>query len=168
MIGVGLGYEGDYHWDEMKLTKDENSTMYVGDFTIESDQYLEGCYFDFEEERELYCENFDKNARIWAPDTEGEWVGNWSNDDGIMYFDSGEDYGETLQLEYQYRTESAGQDFFNTVQEFSGVTCCLGFILSIVMLIVGFSQGKPGMGWGGVSALVALPVVSFLSLLILW
>ena len=168
MIGVGLGYEGDYHWDEMKLTKDENSTMYVGDFTIESDQYLEGCYFDFEEERELYCENFDKNARIWAPDTEGEWVGNWSNDDGIMYFDSGEDYGETLQLEYQYRTESAGQDFFNTVQEFSGVTCCLGFMLSIVMLIVGFSQGKPGMGWGGVSALVALPVVSFLSMLMLW
>ena len=168
MIGVGLGYEGDYHWDEMELTKDENSTMYVGDFTIESDQYLEGCYFDFEEERELYCENFDKSARIWAPDTEGEWVGNWSNDDGIMYFDSGEDYGETLQLQYQYRTESAGQDFFYTVQEISGVTCCLGFILSIVMLIVGFSQGKPGMGWGGVSALVALPVTSILALTVLW
>ena len=27
MIGVGLGYEGDYHWDEMKLTKDENLSL---------------------------------------------------------------------------------------------------------------------------------------------
>ena len=57
--------------------------------------------------------------------------------------------------------------FFSDIEEIAAVTCCLGFFLSIIMLIVGFSQGKPGMGWGGVSALAALPVIGILSGLIM-
>jgi hypothetical protein len=54
------------------------------------------------------------------------------------------------------------------IGDINGFTCFLGLILSIVFLIVGFSQGKPGMGWGGVTALASLPVVSFLSVIVMW
>ena len=172
MIGTGLGFEEDYRGETVEMTKNENSTMYEGEFKIDSDQTLQWCHINFDEEIDpedyLYCEDHDDFARFFYPDWDGEWVGNWSNEDGVAYFDTGEDYGSKVELEFEYRTHSASQDFFYTVQEFSGVTCCLGFILSIVMLIVGFSQGKPGMGWGGVSALVALPVATFLAFVTLW
>jgi len=172
MIGVGLGYDDNYQWKTVEMTKDENSTRYEGEFTIDSDQTLEWCHFNIDEEiyheGDLYCEGYENSARFIYPDWDGEWVGNWSNGDGVAYFDTGIDYGSTVVLEFEYRTENAGEEFFYTVQEYSGVTCCLGFILSIVLLIVGFSQGKPGMGWGGVSALVALPVTSILALSVLW
>ena len=39
---------------------------------------------------------------------------------------------------------------------------------SIVMLIVGFSTGKPGMGWGGLTSLLLFPVVGILSWEYIW
>ena len=163
MIGTGLGYEDNWGWETVELTQDENSTRYEGEFTIDSDQTLEWCHFIGQEDQQLYCEDYGENARLFYPDWDGEWVGNWSNGDGVVYFDTGQDYGSTVEIEFEYRKDSAVHQFFSDIEEIAAVTCCLGFFLSIVMLIVGFSQGKPGMGWGGVSALAALPVIGILS-----
>ena len=85
-----------------------------------------------------------------------------------MYFDTGIDYGEELEVQMEFRTDADSNDFFMIVGDISGATCCLGLLLSIIFLIVGFSQGKPGMGWGGVSALISFPVVSILALGFMW
>ena len=66
----------------------------------------------------------------------------------------------------EFRTDADSNDFFMIVGDISGATCCLGLLLSIIFLIVGFSQGKPGMGWGGVAALASFPVVSILSVIL--
>ena len=69
-----------------------------------------------------------------------------------MYFDTGIDYGEELLFDVDYYEES--YSFFMVLGDLVGFTCFLGLILSIVFLIVGFAQGKPGMGGGGVTTLV--------------
>jgi hypothetical protein len=43
------------------------------------------------------------------------------------------------------------------------MTCCLGLLASLVMLIVGFASGKPGMGWGGLASLILSPVTGLLA-----
>ena len=97
-----------------------------------------------------------------------EVVGHWDNDNGTVYFDTGTDYGEEFEVQMEFRTDSDSNDFFMVIGDLVGFTCFLGLLLSIIFLIVGFSQGKPGMGWGGVAALASFPVVSFLSVLVMW
>ena len=99
---------------------------------------------------------------------EDEVVGAWSNDNGTFYFDTGEDYGDEVTLRVEYYSEAGSYEFFMMIEELMGVVCCLAPILSIVFLILGFSQGKPGMGWGGVSSLIAFPVLAIISLGIMW
>jgi hypothetical protein len=170
MLGSGLGFDSDHYYEQIEITKEENSTLYKGEFTIDSKnrQYLEWCGFRTPDRQEvnLYCENYNDHARILSPNWDGEVVGNWTNENGTVYFDSGIDYGDELQMEIEYTTD-AGQ-FFSIFEDLAGLTCCLGFILSLVMLIVGFSQGKPGMGWGGVSALALLPVNGIFLAFVLW
>ena len=76
--------------------------------------------------------------------------------------------GDKVYVEYEYHSEGGGYGFFMTISELVGFTCCLGLLLSIVFLIIGFSQGKPGMGWGGVSALLSFPVVAIMALIFMW
>lgn len=180
MIGSSLGY-GDYMLEDVTLQKDENSTMYRGEFTLEEDHYMSGCdvragqpvtYLD------IYCDRYDdyaanvtysfnngtENNQYW----EDEVVGAWSNDNGTFYFDTGEDYGDEVILRVEYYSEAGSYEFFMIIEELMSVVCCLAPILSIVFLILGFSQGKPGMGWGGVSSLIAFPVMAIISLSIMW
>ena len=177
MIGTGLGYD-DMGDEEQKVTlyKDENSTVYRGEFTLEEDNYLSGCGIEPQDGDyiDVYCDRYeDYKAHIHWYDSfnnstnEYEKVGHWNNENRTVYFDTGTDYGEELRFDVSYYSED-DYDFFMILGELSGVTCCLGLILSIVFLIIGFSQGKPGMGWGGVTALLSFPVVSILSLTIMW
>ena len=68
----------------------------------------------------------------------------------------------------RYYVEEGGYEFFMIVSDLAGVTCCFGLILSIIFLIVGFSQGKPGMGWGGVASLVLFPVMAVATVIVMW
>ena len=175
MIGTGLGYD-DMGDEEQKVTlyKDENSTVYRGEFTLEEDNYLSGCGMKLQDGGYLrvWCDIYeDYKAHIHWYDSDNnseEMVGHWNNENATVYFDTGIDYGEELKLQMEYYSEDGSSEIFDIVGELSGATCCLGLILSIVFLIVGFSQGKPGMGWGGVTALLSFPVVSILSLTIMW
>ena len=176
MIGTGLGYDDIGDGEKMvTLYKDENSTLYRGEFTLEEENYLSGCGIALQNGSyvDAYCDRYeDYKAHIYLDDSfnnstnEYEKVGHWNNENGTVYFDTGIDYGEELLFDVDYYDES--YNFFMVIGDLVGFTCFLGLILSIVFLIVGFSQGKPGMGWGGVTALASLPVVSFLSVLVMW
>ncbi len=173
MIGTGLGYD-DIRDEEQVVTlyKDENSTVYRGEFTLEEDNYVNGCDIYSVQDNEsldVDCERYEDykvNISMNNGDSD-EVIGHWNNENQTVYLDSGTDYGEELRFDVSYYSED-DYDFFMILGDISSATCCLGLLLSIVFLIVGFSQGKPGMGWGGVTALVSLPVVSFISLVLMW
>ena len=180
VIGSSLGY-GDYLFKDVTLTKDENSTVYRGEFTLEEDNYMSHCDILAGQPSvslDIYCDRYDDysanvthsyyNENSSNPTWVSEIVGEWNNDNGTFYFDTGEDYGNEVQLRVEYYSEAGSYDFFMLVQELMGLVCCLAPILSIVFLILGFSQGKPGMGWGGVSSLIAFPVLAIISLGIMW
>ena len=180
MIGSGLGY-GEYMYEDVTLQKEENSTIYRGEFTLEEDHYMSNCDFRVGQPAtylEIYCDRYDDdvanvthsyyNESGPTSNWEEEVVGAWSNDNGTFYFDMGEDYGDEVQLRVEYYSEAGSYSFFMMIEELMGVVCCLAPILSIVFLIVGFSQGMPGMGWGGVSSLIAFPVLAVISLSIMW
>ena len=180
IIGSSLGY-GDYLFKDVTLTKDENSTVYRGEFTLEEDNYMSHCDIFAGQPSaslDIYCDRYDDysanvthsyyNENSSNPTWVSEIVGEWNNDNGTFYFDTGEDYGDEVQLRVEYYSEAGSYDFFMLVQELMGLVCCLAPILSIVFLILGFSQGKPGMGWGGVSSLIAFPVLAIISLGVMW
>ena len=173
MIGTGLGYDDISDKEQVvTLYKDENSTVYRGEFTLEEDNYVNGCDIYSVQDNEsldVKCDRYEDykvNISMNNGDSD-EVIGHWNNENQTVYLDSGTDYGEELRFDVNYYSED-DYDFFMILGDISSATCCLGLLLSIVFLIVGFSQGKPGMGWGGATALVSLPVVSFISLVLMW
>lgn len=173
MIGDVLDYDVyEYEDNVVTMTKDENSTIYRGQLTVEEDYYLlESCNFYSSQESmsDIYCDRYDDykaNINMSNMNLRDEVVGHWDNDNGTVYFDTGTDYGEEFEVQMEFRTDSDSNDFFMVIGDLVGFTCFLGLLLSIIFLIVGFSQGKPGMGWGGVAALASFPVVSILSVIL--
>ena len=173
MIGDILDYDVyEYEDNLVTMTKDENSTIYRGQLTVEEDYYLlESCNFYSSQESmsDIYCDRYDDykaNINMSNMNLRDEVVGHWDNDNGTVYFDTGTDYGEEFEVQMEFRTDSDSNDFFMVIGDLVGFTCFLGLLLSIIFLIVGFSQGKPGMGWGGVAALASFPVVSILSVIL--
>ena len=173
MIGDVLDYDVyEYEDNVVTMTKDENSTIYRGQLTVEEDYYLlESCNFYSSQESmsDIYCDRYDDykaNINMSNMNLRDEVVGHWDNDNGTVYFDTGIDYGEEFEVQMEFRTDSDSNDFFMVIGDLVGFTCFLGLLLSIIFLIVGFSQGKPGMGWGGVAALASFPVVSILSVIL--
>ena len=172
MIGAAFDYDDDGDTTrEVTLFKDENSTAYRGEFTLEEDNFLSWCGIRYNEEVDyidIHCDRYeDYKANILYPGYDGEVVGNWDNENGTVYFDTGTDYGEELKLQMEYYSEGESYELFSIVGDLASAACCLGLLLSIVFLIIGFSQGKPGMGWGGVAALVSFPVVGMSWLLVI-
>ena len=172
IIGSGLGYDESFY-EEIELTKEENGTAYQAEFTLGEEEYLGYCnIFSLENNSvDLWCEiTDDRDAIIYdhMNDEVDEVVGYYNGENGTFYFDNGIDYGTQLYLEYDSHKEDGLYAFFSVFSELVGFTCCLGFLLSIIFLIVGFSQGKPGMGWGGVSALISFPIVSIVGMAFMW
>jgi len=169
LIGEGLGY-GESGYEEIELIQNESGTGYEGQFILGGDEYLESCNVynpESDNRPDFRCSpSGDREAIIYSYSSGqySEEVGYWNGNNGTVYFNSSIDYGDKLKLEYSYFSEDVTYQFFDIFQELLGFTCCLGFILSIILLIVGFSQGKPGMGWGGVTALLSLPLVSILAM----
>jgi len=170
MIGSLMGVEAD-EYNRIELSKQENGTAYQGEFDpLGEEEYLDWCHIYAPPQNydnvELRCSpTGDMKAEIYGPFGSDQVIGYFNGDNGTIYFDNGTDIGEWVVLEYEYHSEGAGYGFFMTISELVGFTCCLGLLLSIVFLIIGFSQGKPGMGWGGVSALLSFPVVAIMGLI---
>ena len=174
MIGSLMGVEaGEYN--QIELTKQENGTAYQGEFdSLGEEEYLDWCYIYATSQNndnvELRCSPIgDMKAEIYVQgENSDQVIGYFNGDNGTIYFDNGAEIGDKVYLEYEYHSEGSGYGFFMTISELVGFTCCLGLLLSIVFLIIGFSQGKPGMGWGGVSALLSFPVVAIMALIFMW
>ena len=169
MIGSLMGVEGG-EYNQIELSKQENGTAYQGEFdSLGEEEYLDWCYIyaNYQNQYiEMQCSPIgDMKAEIYGPDDSDQVIGYFNGDNGTIYFDNGTDIGDKVYLEYEYHSEGAGYGFFMTISELVGFTCCLGLLLSIVFLIIGFSQGKPGMGWGGVSALLSFPFVGIMGLI---
>ena len=94
MIGSSLGY-GDYLFKDVTLTKDENSTLYRGEFTLEEDNYMSHCDIlagQPSASLDIYCDRYDDyRADIYRPAQAGDLsdssqpgtlVGYWDNDNG--------------------------------------------------------------------------------------
>mgnify|MGYP003682056429 CR=1 FL=1 len=176
MLIAGGFSEGQYRTGEALLIKEENSTRYSGEYFLESDHRLERCWINpvVETGNEdynidtLYCEvSGDEAARIRDGDaqTPNQVIGEWSGQNGTIYFDAGVDYGDTV-FEIQFESqEDEGflMEILHDAEEIMIFSCCFGFLLSIGLIIGGFSSGKPGMGWGGVAALAACPIVGILA-----
>ena len=169
LIASGFS-EGEYIWDDVELVSEENSTAYTGEITLDSDYRLEWCgvYIDtddMEQSTHRYvCEANDDQASILDSYT-NEIVGYWNGQNGTIYLDAGIDHGDDLIIiQFEAQVEAGFlMEILYDAEELMIFSCCLGFLLSIVLLIVGFSTGKPGMGWGGVAALVAFPFIGILA-----
>ncbi len=169
IIASGISEE-EYIWENVDLVAEENSTAYTGEFTLESDYRLEWCRFyvntdDMEQSTRKYvCEPNDGQASIIDSYT-GENVGYWNSQNGTIYLDAGIDHGDDrLEIQFELQAEEGIlMEILYDAEELMIFGCCLGFLLSIVFLIAGFSSGKPGMGWGGVAALAATPVIAILA-----
>ena len=167
---IASGFEGEYIWDDVELVSEENSTAYTGEITLDSDYRLEWCgvYIDTDDmdqsTHRYVCEAYDDRAIIIDSYTD-EHVGYWNAQNGTIYLDAGIDHGDdrlNIQVESQ-EEEGILMEILYDAEELMIFGCCLGLLLSIVFLIAGFSSGKPGMGWGGVAALVAWPFIGLLA-----
>ena len=168
------GYD-DYGIKTVTLNLEEGTTTYSGDFQIPSGYEFEYCWFDNmnDDMEQFECQPTSGNsANIEYRSDDGTYIaGWWNNSNGVIIFDNGTDFGESITMQFEYRDSDSDSDseiLLRGIEEIMGLTCCLGFLLSIVMLIVGFSTGKPGMGWGGVTSLLLLPFTGILGLGTLW
>ena len=166
---IASGFEEEYTWYDVELVAEENSTAYTGEFALESDYSLEWCvvYVDTDGReqatRSYDCEAYASQASIYDSNT-GENVGYWNSQNGTIYLDAGIDHGDdSLSIQFETQAEEGFlMEILYDAEELMFFGCCLGLLLSLVFLIAGFSSGKPGMGWGGVTALVAWPFIVFI------
>ena len=169
LIASGIS-EGEYIWEDVELVAEENSTAYTGEFALESDYRLEWCsvYIDTDDmeqsTRRYVCEADGDDASILDSYT-GEAVGYWNSQNSTIYLDAGINHGDDgLNIQFESQAEEGIlMEILYDAEELMIMGCCLGFLLSIVFIIAGFSSGRPGMGWGGVAALAAIPVIGILA-----
>ena len=170
------GYD-DYSTKTVTLTLEEGTTTYSGDFQTPSGYEFEYCWFDNMDDvrGQFECQETSGNSAIieyrsYDGTHITEEIGWWNNSNGVIMFDNGTDFGESITMQFEYRDSDSDSDseIYYIVEEIMGLTCCLGLFLSIVMLIIGFSSGKPGVGYGGILALVAAPVVGIITIGFMW
>tara|TARA_B100001741_G_scaffold296329_1_gene280145 strand:- start:1442 stop:2251 length:810 start_codon:yes stop_codon:yes gene_type:complete len=163
----------DWNWDSRELTLD-SGTEYSLELEYPKGVYVTDCnmltsdtnrYYDV-----YYSCNFDGGDIEIISYEEGERtiVGNWSNSTGTIVFDDG--YNWTW-VTFEYGTLDCGEptgevcyhdgDVQEVFASITGIMCLIVPILSIILLAVGFSTGRKGLGMGGVTSLIAYPFVAF-------
>ena len=169
----------DYNYEEVTLTKEEGTTNYTGEFEIDLDNkeiyhcHINGNGYEFNNAY-VRCLSTTGDRADFSADvsnnstTERISAGHWDGETGKITFDSGTDYGDSVIISFDYGDIAEDDSsIFQFFEEIAWMTCCLGLLASLVMLIVGFASGRPGMGWGGLASLVGSPIVGLLSSLFL-
>ena len=164
----------DYNIQTVTLNLEEGTTTYSGDFEIPSGYEFEYCWFDNmnDDGGQFECQPTSGDSAIIEyrsyDNSITEEIGWWNNSNGVIMIDNGTDFGESITMQFEYREAGSTSEIYYVVEEIMAMTCCLGLLLSIIMLTVGFSSGKPGMGYGGIVALVTAPVVGIITIGFLW
>ena len=101
-----------------------------------------------------------------------ELVGWWNGSDSVMYFDDGLDHGEEIRIEIEAIDPSErekAEENYEQMEPFislSGILCCISPLLSIGLIIYGFTAtGGKAVGIGATISLILYPFIGFFSLI---
>ena len=163
----------DWNWDTRELTLD-SGTEYSLELEYPKGVYVTDCNMltsDIDRYYDVYYScNFDGGDIEIISNEEGERtiVGNWSNSTGTIVFDDGHNW---TWVTFEYETLDCGEptgevcyhdgDVQEAFAMITSIMCFIVPILSIILLAVGFSTGRQGLGMGGVTSLIAYPFVAF-------
>ena len=180
-------WQNTERWDDDQLVKLSNSegTEYIGEFKIDGIKvnHLEYVPFDYNNNCEQNlthstCYNsiksndgfslikatckLDSQGRCY-----GEWtseeVGNWNRSNGTIIFDEGQTHGESIIIEFDVRTYPIDPSQPERGKFYAGITgvmCFITPILSLIAISAGFSTGRAGLGYGGVTSLILHPIIA--------
>jgi hypothetical protein len=92
-----------------------------------------------------------------------EEVGNWSRSNGTIIFDEGQTHGESIIIEFEIQTYPIDPSQPERGKFYAGITgvmCFITPILSLIAISAGFSTGRAGLGYGGVTSLISHPIIA--------
>ena len=174
--------EDGYSDHELILDREDGTSSFSAEFQVESSVHVDHCYVlvvpdDASDNPTVRypCDAYGKNLTIFEREYDnGDLleIGEWNNSAGIITFGplNESETGDIATVIFEYgivdEDKEVGEDLEMLVGDTIGFTCCIGFIVSLVMIVTGFSQSKPGMGWGGVLGLCSLPVAGFFAMLV--
>ena len=172
LIATTSPYDDPWQYHTHDLTK-ASGTTYSLEIQHPTSLLIEGCHVNtLQEDDWLYNYNchldnpHDENITIveYNRNTGAETiVGNWSKETGLVEFDTGIDHGEYIEFTYEtYDSDlERDSDTADTFGAITGIMCFVAPITALVLLIVGFSTDRKGLGFGGVTGLVLYPVIAF-------
>ena len=99
-----------------------------------------------------------------------ELVGWWNGSGSVMYFDDGLDHGDEIRIEIEAidpnELEKVEQNYeqMEPFISLSGILCCISPLLSIGLIIYGFTAtGGKAVGIGATISLILYPFIGFFS-----
>ena len=106
-----------YWYVESTLVREDNTTAYSTNFSLEEGQSVEGCdvqvyqysssyYCDYN--RQTDTEEFTIIKETWDDNYNREQVGQWNQNSEQIEFDDGEDYGTEINILVQVKKEIGG------------------------------------------------------------
>ena len=98
-------------------------------------------------------------------DSADKEIGAFYNNNGTIYFDAGIDYGvDEVYTSVRAQTDLSDSGF----EDLYYIICCLALLSIIVLIPVGFSTGRPGLGYGALFSLVGLPFALIFIAFLAW
>ena len=172
---AGISDDWEVEDYQFTLTKVENSTAYSGQGTVpdNSDRVFLTCGFGTDKENsglyngdldDIYCTD-DNIIMLRQNDSADKEIGAFYNNNGTIYFDAGIDYGvDEVYTSVRAQTDLSDSGF----EDLYYIICCLALLSIIVLIPVGFSTGRPGLGYGALFSLVGLPFALIFIALLAW
>jgi hypothetical protein len=176
--------------DQLVKLSNSEGTEYIGEFKIDGIEvnHLEYVPFDYnnncgKNETHNTCYNsiksndgfslikatckLDSQGRCYGahdhPSRTSEEVGNWNRSNGTIIFDEGQTHGESIIIEFDIQTYPIDPSQPERGKFYAGITgvmCFITPILSLIAISAGFSTGRAGLGYGGVTSLILHPIIA--------
>ena len=167
-------YQPNYGPTEIPLSKDQG-TNYSGSGLVPAGTGMDSCWISISVNPGNYyhCRIDGMSATIWLEEWEDEeysmeLVGNYSSKTGIAEFDDGSDHGAQISFSINVYDPNDSNDLNQLALELIEFMCFLSPLLALILLVVGFSTGRKGLGVGGIIGLVIYPFLGIFSLIALW
>ena len=170
----------DYYGVTEEITlSQEQGTNYSGSILTPQGMVIDYCRVTIpatNSGQSYSCYTTSNSATLWQEQLEGDdyqrsMVGNYSSKTGIMEFDDGNDYGEsvffTISFTEPYEETSPSEQHY-LASDITEMMCFIAPITALVLLIVGFSTAKKALGIGGIVGLVLYPILAIFALIVTW
>ena len=164
----------NYGSTEITLSKDQG-TNYSGSGLAPAGTGMDSCWISISVNPGQYyhCRIDAMSATIWLEEWEDEeysmeLVGNYSSKTGITEFDDGSDHGEQISFRVVVYDPKESNGLNQLASQLTALMCWFAPLLALILLAVGFSTGRKGLGVGGIIGLVIYPFLGIFSLIALW